>query len=481
MTRPKNLVEFFERVVYPRLTLAAVYRDVVFQHCQGRFWLGDCPLREQSKCTCCQNGDHRHGIRVDTHSLRFSCVPHREKCGESVLAYFNGGVFPRPATGEYRAAVVKAADVVGVKMPELPDLTPQQETQICAQQRQAKLVETFFFESYRSLQVDLADYRCEVARSFLADHGFPEERLAELPVGIVLDREAMRASLQESRFTVDEIHEAKLLADVRLSGRLIGPIRDMRGRIVNFWAYDPGGQQPAFLFLQRGWKSVVPAFGLDAALRAVVSGAKEVVLVETLFDALLLRALGMPNVAAIGGTGEELTPRRWRRLAEAGVGRVTLVLNRRDEAMDSVEKAISNAFETSAPRVYYVDPEMLSADSPGQLARREGIDALRELIERRRVHAYRYKALAILAEQRNGHPWNEITQRKALHEAIDFYASQGIRRMSDLDMHFVPPIIDALGLNVSQPTRATTAELKPATRWWCKMHRCAATECFCFD
>ena len=136
---------------------------------------------------------------------------------------------------------------------------------------------------------------------------------------------SMRAALAQADFTREEIRTSGLLADPRLPGRLVGPITDQTGRIVSFWAWDPTGQPPRWLYLKQDWKRQVGLYGIDVALPATADGTRNLLVVEEILDALLLHSHGLLQAAAIGGSAREMTSDRWHRLAAMGVRCATLI------------------------------------------------------------------------------------------------------------------------------------------------------------
>ena len=184
---------------------------------------------------------------------------------------------------------------------------------------------------------DNRDDAWRAARGCLHQRGFDLRKLEQLPLGYFPSAEPIWHGLLRDGFSADEIRASNLLADSRLPGRLVGPIRDAGRRIISFWAKLPQ-QLDRSLYLSSDWKEQAGVFGLDEAYPAVAHGRHDLLLVEDIWDAILLQSHGCPGVGAIGNSPAEIGPRRWERLDELGIHRVTLVV---DSFHDSHEAAVA--------------------------------------------------------------------------------------------------------------------------------------------
>lgn len=274
------------------------------------------------------------------------------------------------------------------------------------------------------------------ARSRLAIHGFGWSELAELPMGLITTRRAMFDDLRRDGHGVAEIRRSRLLSDPRLPGRIVGPICEPAGGIVSFWARDPDDGLPLYLFLNRHWRRIAPLVGLETALAAAAHDRHGLVVVEDPLDALLLRARGMANVAAIAGRGSDLSPRCWARLAALDIARVTLVLSNRPGALVELSEARENHRRVAnAPQLFFLLPERLAPwIGPGDLVRERGVPAFRELLDQawRLAHA-----------------------------------------SADHDDEPEPPVPVVAVVETPVATRRSHGD--------CPFHFCGETDCFCFD
>lgn len=398
---------------------------------------------------------------------------------------------------------------------ELPDESQHEQRCLC-------LMESFFELAHGLLNDRSAACEAQTtARSFLGGLGFDVEHLAAVPMGLFVDHDTMTDGLTRAGFTPRELRKSGLLSDSRLAGRLVGPIRGPTGKITGIWARHPHSLAPLYIYFQSGWDEGVAAFGLDVALRACFGSGSEIVLVEDLLDALLLHSKGMLNAVAMVSSGNTMTARRWEYFASLGVGRATLVLdNRRFSRRRSLAAAEEAFCAETAPAVRVLPPEALGNwTSAGEFVRANTIASFKDLLKRKSVSAYRYKALDILGRHRSGVRRPQTADRAALDEAIDFYASHSGRHRTEMDTHFVPTIVDRLNLgwSVSRPLPAPrplptrhTAEVprihrstmaaanallrkeadsliedvpffQPASLGVCELHHCEETDCFCFD
>lgn len=393
------------------------------------------------------------------------------------------------------------------------------------EKRAAALFEAYLGHAYQWLRRGSGRKRiARQARLYLKRWGIDRDSLERLCLGVLPDGDDMQSALLAAGFSPAEIQASRLLEDPRLLGRLVGPIRDIQGRIVSFWARYPGDRAPKYLF-KGNWKTELGAFGLDMAVPAIENGC-DLVLISDVLEAVLLNYLGFLPVAAIGGSGHQMTSQRWQRLAELGARRVTLVLtglNAHDELLSALDAALEAG---DAPQIRLVLPDRFEeAGSILGWVQLHGCEAFAEAIQAEQVHSFRYLAMALLGVHQPDGPWTDLARASALSAARAFYAEQAQRgRGDDLDTHFVPYILAALGLDwpveetgktppeqeamqapvpepeepVQDVTEPPPLQLSPPeppapqppppepklhtrSRDYCALHRCEATQCFCFD
>jgi len=510
MSSPQPISQFVQQEILPRLAAAAAFRSVRFSQESGRFWRGICPFH--------QDDGSSHPMYVDSATLRWSCLGGCRKGGQSFLAFLNDGGFPHAGSGQFRSALQNAADLAGVPPSQIPEWTIDDELRAVQEERVASLLETFFLQAHLALHVEAdpsGQRDCGPARSWLEEQGFDLASLDHLAIGLFVGREVALERLLEAGFIDEEIRASALVDDPRLAGRLVGPIRDRWGRILSFWALHPEGRPPRFLFKGK-WKEEAALFGLDEALHSGAGEEQRLLVVERLLDALLLHCKGLRSAAAVGGPPRELGRRRWQRLSDLGVRRLTLAFDREEDGCRDILTALENAFRVRPPlEVFVLPPKSLRGyGNPAEMVRAEGPDALEEALENETVHAFCFEARMILEKHSAGGAWTDAGRHAAWKEAIEFYASQARRAVRDLDDHFVPTIVAGLDRTwdtlqplsgaggQSQPREQAPGALPEARRETpvpaagpacpavspakrgretCPIHHCEATSCFCFD
>jgi hypothetical protein len=122
----------------------------------------------------------------------------------------------------------------------------------------------------------------------------------------------------------------------------------------------------------------------------------DIVVVEGLIDAHQLRARGIEDVAALGGTS--MRPQAFERLHRRGFESVTFCLDNDDAGRRATVRAVEqSARAADSPTVYVVDPAALApAKDPDELVRERGSGAWSELLAHRiRGIEWRARELAV--------------------------------------------------------------------------------------
>jgi DNA primase len=171
----------------------------------------------------------------------------------------------------------------------------------------------------------------------------------------------------------------------RWAGRLVGAWRHERGKIGTLWAraLDDGSDADArYLYLRGAGRTGLPSYGLAEVVAQPVSERGELILVEGLIDVHHLRARGVTNVAALGGTGTR--PEAFERLARLGFERVTVCLDRDEPGRAATARAVEHAARARrSPSILVVDPEHLTpAKDPDAFVRDRGVDEWHLLLEK---------------------------------------------------------------------------------------------------
>jgi DNA primase len=276
-------------------------------------------------------------------------------------AYLAGGVPPRGA--EFVRVVGELADRAGVDSAPIERETPRD--------RRAELLEEFLKLAQRELVSDRGD----TARAYLEQRGFPLDGLEDSGLGLVPPFGPGQQELRQSGYSDDELSSSGLFADRRWPRRLCGAWRNEWGRIGTFWARsvdDIEAAETRYLYLRGTGRTNLPPYGL-------ARGIRELVLVEGFFDYHQLRARGVENVAAIGGTATNA--RLFERLSHLGIEEVTLCLDGDSAGRTATARAVDNALRAkTSPTVYVATPP---AKDPDELLRNSGREAWEQLLQDR--------------------------------------------------------------------------------------------------
>jgi hypothetical protein len=323
------------------------------------------------------------------------------------------------------------------------------------------LGERLFCGARRILQGDGADPELRaVWCNILCSLGFDLQQLDSLPLGIFVSSPVMKEGLLRAGFRGEEIAASGLVGDPRVAKRLIGPIRNVGGQIINFWARHPEGLRPKYLFFRRGWQQEVPAIGLDVALSGLTDGACELLLVEDLLDAILLQSAGLPQVAATLDFSRNLTKARWEQLAVLGVERVTLVPSDEQEGLARATLAReASLLGGLAPEVFVLLPESFG----------------------------HVKDLAKMIRARSGDSfWSWLMDNRA--PRTDDLLATDPTMGPEASFFAGSPGLPMVGLDFSEmqqpkePTIAPTPESqRSCSSELCPLHHCDPMFCFCWD
>jgi Toprim-like len=275
--------------------------------------------------------------------------------GEPMLwtAYLAGGERPRGA--EFVGVVAELANRAGVDAAPIERDTPRD--------RRADLLE----ESFKLARRELVSDRGDTARAYLEQRGFALDAIDTLMLGVVPSFALMERTLRAGGYSNDEVKSSGLFADGRWPGRLCGAWRNEWGRIGTFWARAVDDAEPdaaRYLYLRGAARTNLPPYGLQR-------GVRELVLVEGFFDHHQLRAHGVENSAAVGGTATN--PRLFERLSHLGVREVTLCFDADDAGRAATARAVEHAARAvTSPSIFVATP---LAKDPDELVREHGIEA----------------------------------------------------------------------------------------------------------
>jgi DNA primase len=244
-------------------------------------------------------------------------------------AYVNGGKVPRGA--DFVRTVRELAQRAGVDPSPLERSRPRD--------RRADLLKAFF----DVCRLELIGEGGADARAYLERRGFPDEAIPDSGLGLVPARSKTSRLLEQAGYRPAEIASAGVLADSRWAGRLCGAWRDGYGRIGTLWARAPDDAESVgtrYLYLRGASRTDLPPYGLSQLARRP-DARREIVLVEGFFDLHQLRARGIDNVAALGGTS--IRPQTFERLHRLGVDIVTLCLDNDEAGRTATARAVEHS------------------------------------------------------------------------------------------------------------------------------------------
>jgi DNA primase len=275
--------------------------------------------------------------------------------------YVNGG---QPARGRDFVNVVRTlAERAGLE-------TAQLERPATAAQRQANLLHDTFVLCQR----ELTSERGAPARAYLEARGIPSERVAESGVGVMPEATRLRLALTSAGYRETEIANAGVLADSRWAGRIVGAWRDEHSNIATLWARTTHQDDAEkYLYLRGARRPDGIPYGLTNLItNGSRSEAASLLLVEGVLDVHILRANGIQDVAALGGTAT--SARLFEQLAAHGISDVTLALDNDPAGVAATHRATDSAIRADrSPRVWVIDPDLSdNAKDPGEIIQRRG-------------------------------------------------------------------------------------------------------------
>lgn len=283
-------------------------------------------------------------------------------------AYLNNGSLPRGP--DFLRTVKQLAERAGV------DPAPLDRAQ--SVDRRAELQEAFFQLCRR----ELAGKRGAAARAYLQQRGFPPDTIPNTGLGVVPAAIPTGRQLERSGYQLTEIAAAGILADARWPGRLCGAWRDQHNRIGTLWArsLNDADTDSRYLYLKGATRTNLPPYGLADLLARMRDGRRELVLVEGVLDLHQLRAHGIENIAALGGTAT--CPQTFERLHRLGIETVTLCLDNDQAGRAATTRAVEHAARARhSPDLYLIDPDQLgSANDPDAFIRTRGRGRWNQLI-----------------------------------------------------------------------------------------------------
>jgi len=272
---------------------------------------------------------------------------------------------------DFAAALRLLADQAGVTLAPRPETAAEDRARDRLREINAIAAQYFHDLLLRSAAA-------QPARDFLARRGVRAETIAAWQLGYSLNSwEALTNHLTGKGYTVDDLLAAGLVRRREepaiaqpgdkaspghvydyFRGRLMFPIRDMKGNVTGFGARTLGDDQPKFLNSPQTliFDKSATLYGIDRAYQAIRSSGQAIV-VEGYIDVLIAHQVGIINVVASLGTA--LTERQLGILKKLGK---TLIL-------------------------------ALDADAAGDEAALRGLTTARQVMERKAVPVPTWRGL----------------------------------------------------------------------------------------
>ena len=395
MKRPWEVID---QEIFPYLTGERLFADLRALRSYGQLWHASCPIHK----------DHSGAFSIDPQRLEWSCS----------LGCGGGGPiqYLQKARGlSWMGAARELAHLAGVDPAVLDPWQGHwtEEDFILHErlERRSSLLGLFmtytqsFFRSQAGTTV----------RGYLVNRqGFPEDKLAELDLGLYTAPEDVWHCLKKTGRDLEEVRSWGLF-EPKWSGRVIGCWRDVQGRCVNIWGWQPketsSGQarlEGCTLFEQGDaltGKSV--PFNLDAAARL---DKTDLLLLEGPIKVLLTQSLGLEDPFPVAAGGD-LNSQQIEAIQEhlRFGGKLTLCWDydpatqgsKKDRAVTTLKRLKKANFP-----IYVVDPTLMA--DPGRpkeevtvndFIRRQGggekgLRVLQELLERQE----KYEAQVIIQE-----------------------------------------------------------------------------------
>lgn len=238
-------------------------------------------------------------------------------------------------------------------------------------------------------------------RTFLENrHGVSEESVTDLGMGLYTTPSEVYPFLKNTGQNLTELR-SKGFFEADWTGSILLPWRDLKGRIVNLWRWNPTadllGHGPKgagrVLFERDQTGSQQTPFLLHSALERDVS---DLVLMDESLEAVLCAAMGMRDpfpIASVGKLVEEQIDILDRALAEAGS--LTLFSSQPSEkgpggGGDPLDRKLK-ALRHAAFPVFVVESDLLAIEGesgpvqPSQFIRAQGLEALSRAVRQSEV------------------------------------------------------------------------------------------------
>ena len=269
----------------------------------------------------------------------------------------------------------------------------------------------------QALAAERAGERGAEARAYLKRRGFSQDAIEGSGLGLVPAAHRTREVLTDCGYAEAQIAAAGVVADSRWPGRLCGAWRTEYGRVGTLWARALDAETAAeirYLYLRGASRTNLPPYGFSDVGAGSHDARSELVLVEGFIDFHQLRAHGLENVAALGGTSS--SSRTFERLSKLGVEAVTVCLDNDEAGRAATTRAVDNSTRAQkSPAVYVVSPDRLGdAKDPDAFVQSQGTIAWPELLATREC-GIGWRARQLVADVK---PDGPLAERREALDAV---------------------------------------------------------------
>ncbi len=290
--------EVFDEEIFPYLSFEKLFGDLPSLKQEGNLWQACCPIHGR---------EAPNAFSIDAQSLEWNC--HLGCGGGGPVQYLQlvQGLAWMEAAGE-------VALLAGIDPAVLDPWQGRWTEEDFQRHRDLEQRSSLLGILISHAQSGFLSSAGETIRHFLVRRrGFPEARLEDLGLGLYFSPEDMWHHLKESRRDLGELQERGFF-DARWTGRILGAWKDLHGRTVNLWGWQPWKTTVG----KPRWEGSILLFDDRDPLgatrmpfllhRAARLEKRDLVLIEGPVKALLAYCLGLENPFPVAVAGELTMP-----------------------------------------------------------------------------------------------------------------------------------------------------------------------------
>lgn len=398
-----DLVDLYENEIRPNLPLEQVY-STLNPDDKGDHFVVACPICHQREAFVYKN------------SGQIICN-RKNSCNASIdpIEFINGCT--QPTGMQWVQAVKNLAAMANIQVPDI-EWSGDSQIKHAAIMRKKSIRDSFQHITMQALNAN----GYPAGREYIKKRGLSPDQGVHYGIGYYPNKDYIKRELEKLGYSSDEIMTSGLYrAD--WDGRVVGPMKNLRHDIDDFWAVDLTGKvKPKYSYMAKesGASLDVP-LGLDK-----VSG-NEVIAVEGIFDCLTLDAHGIKNVIALGGS--RLTSGHVNSLAKAKIKSITLLLDNdkadpdkpnEEPAGIKARREIIEKYANADFEIYVVSAKALNdAKDPDEFVRKYKIGAFKDVLTTKK-HSFEYMAFDIAKRCNKSDQWRATEKIEAFDLAKKF-------------------------------------------------------------